>query len=87
MHYEYQTTGTCSKKIEFDIENDSVRNIKFEGGCPGNLKILSKILDGWKKEEIIKMCKGNTCGLRKTSCIDQLVKALEEITEKEEQMA
>lgn len=82
MHYIYNTKGSCARTIEFDINNEIVTNIKFNGGCPGNLKMLSKIMDNWSKEEIIKMCKGNTCGLKPTSCADQLAKALENINEK-----
>lgn len=83
MHYTYKTKGVCSREISFDIDNDIVTNINFEGGCPGNLKMISKILDGWKKEDIIKMCKGNLCGMRNTSCADQLATALVEIETKE----
>lgn len=82
MHYIYNTKGSCARTIEFDINNEIVTNIKFNGGCPGNLKMLSKIMDNWSKEKIIKMCKGNTCGLKPTSCADQLAKALENINEK-----
>lgn len=83
MHYTYKTNGTCSREISFDINDEIVTNISFIGGCPGNLKMISKILDGWKKEDIINMCKGNLCGMRNTSCADQLAKALEEVNEKE----
>jgi len=83
MNYTYKTNGTCSKEISFDINNDIVTNITFIGGCPGNLKMISKILDGWKIEDIIKMCKGNICGFRNTSCADQLALALEEVENKE----
>lgn len=83
MRYTYKTTGTCSKEISFNIDNNIVTDIKFIGGCPGNLKMISKILDGWKIEDIINMCKGNLCGMRNTSCADQLSKALEEVQNKE----
>lgn len=83
MNYTYKTKGTCCREITFDINNDLVTNINFIGGCPGNLKMISKILDGWKREDIIKMCKGNICGFRNTSCSDQLALALEEIQNKE----
>ena len=54
MHYDYKTTGTCSKKISFDMEADgTVRNIVFLGGCPGNLQAIPKILEGWKADDII----------------------------------
>ena len=83
MRYSCKTKGVCSSEISFDLENGIVTNIKFLGGCPGNLKMISKILDGWKKEEIIKMCKGNLCGNRNTSCADQLATILEEVEEKD----
>jgi len=83
MHYTYKTKGVCSREISFDLNNGIVTNINFIGGCPGNLKMISKILDGWKIEDIIKMCKGNLCGNRTTSCADQLATSLEEVLEKE----
>ena len=57
----------------------NVYNVSFTGGCNGNLKAISKLVDGMSKEDIIKKCRGITCGLKKTSCSDQLVKALEQI--------
>ena len=83
MHYTYKTKGVCSREISFDLNDGIVTNISFNGGCPGNLKMISKILDGWKKEDIINMCKGNLCGNRTTSCADQLANALQEIEEKD----
>ena len=59
MKYIYKPTGVCSKEISFDIEKGIVTNIQFIGGCPGNLKMISKILNGWKAEDIIKMSQGN----------------------------
>lgn len=83
MHYVYNTKGCCARTIEFDLKDNIVTNIKFNGGCPGNLKMLSKIMDGWTKEKIINVCKDNTCASRQTSCADQLSKALENIEIKE----
>ena len=83
MKYTYKTKGTCSREISFDINDGIVTNIMFVGGCPGNLKMISKILDGWKIEDIINMCKGNICGIRNTSCSDQLALALEEVSNNE----
>lgn len=76
MTYQYKTKGTCSSKITLDIDGDKVSNIHFTGGCNGNLKAISKILDGWSVEQIEEKCKGNTCGLRGTSCADQLARAV-----------
>lgn len=76
MHYKYRSQGTCAQLIEFDLEGDVVKNISFLGGCPGNLKAISKILDGWKAIEIYEKLKGNTCGFKPTSCADQLAIAV-----------
>ena len=78
MHYEYKTKGTCPVKIEFDINDDIVNNINFLGGCPGNLKAISKLLDGAKVDYIVEKLKGNQCGARGTSCADQLAIAVEQ---------
>lgn len=82
MHCEYNTVNTCAKKIEFDIEGEVIKNVTFIGGCNGNLKAVSKLVDGMTVEQIEEKLKGNTCGPRSTSCADQLCvavrKALEE---------
>lgn len=77
MKYNYRTKGTCSQQISFDIEKGIVKNIEFLGGCNGNLKAISKLVDGMKAEEIVSKLKGNTCGFRSTSCADQLATAIE----------
>lgn len=69
--------GVCSKQIEFEVENGNVKNIKFVGGCPGNLKAISKLVDGMPVQQVIGMLKGNVCR-NGTSCTDQLAKALEQ---------
>lgn len=77
MNFEYRTSGTCSKKINFDLdENGVVTNIVFTGGCPGNLQAIPKILEGWKADDIIEKLLGNDCAGKGTSCADQLAKAL-----------
>ena len=78
MEYTYKTNGTCSTKIEFDIEDGIVRNVRFTGGCNGNLKAISALVEGQPKEKVIKLLKGITCGFKGTSCGDQLARALEE---------
>ncbi len=78
MHYEYRTEGTCSRKIEYDLDDDGrIHNLIFIGGCPGNLKAISKLVEGMEKDKIISILKGNTCGNKNTSCADQLARALE----------
>ncbi len=82
MRYTYRTNGVCASKIEFDINNDNViTNIAFTGGCNGNLKALSKVLDGWTVEQIEEKLKGNLCGFRSTSCADQLALAVRKASE------
>ena len=76
MHYEYKTEMTCSKIIRFDINDDVITNICFLGGCNGNLKAISKLVNGWTVEKIESYLKGNTCGNRPTSCADQLARAV-----------
>ncbi len=66
----------CSQEISFDINGDVITNISFVGGCNGNLKAISKVLDGWTVEQIEAKLKGNTCGVRPTSCADQLCLAV-----------
>lgn len=78
MEFSYKTKGTCSQEITFDLEGNVVKNISFYGGCNGNLKAISKILDGWTVEDIESKVKGNICGQRDTSCADQLAKAVRE---------
>lgn len=78
MRYQYITENTCSQMISFDIEGNVISNIEFTGGCNGNLKAISKLLDGSTVEDIESKLLGNTCGRRPTSCTDQLAKAVRE---------
>jgi uncharacterized protein (TIGR03905 family) len=82
MHYSYKTKGTCSIEIDFDIEEDVISNVSFVGGCNGNLKAISKLVDGLTVLQIEEKLKGNTCGRRSTSCADQLAIAVREAKEK-----
>ena len=76
---EYKTHGTCSKVIRFDIDDEGrIHNLKFEGGCNGNLQGIGKLCEGMKAEEIKERVKGIRCGFKPTSCPDQLSKAIEE---------
>jgi uncharacterized protein (TIGR03905 family) len=76
MEYTYNTKGVCATRIKFNIEGNVVSDIEFTSGCPGNLNFVSKALDGDTIEHIIKLCEGNTCGPRNTSCVDQLALAV-----------
>lgn len=82
MKYRYRTKDTCSMEILFDIEGNIITNIEFIGGCNGNLKAISKLVDGMTVESIEAKLLGNTCGRRPTSCADQLAKAVREAYEK-----
>lgn len=79
MHKSYQTNGVCARQIDFDYEDGKLYNLKFTGGCPGNLLALSKILDGMELTYIVEKLEGNKCGARNTSCTDQLTKAIKEV--------
>ncbi len=81
MKYQYKTKGTCSQSISFDLDENKVRNVSFYGGCNGNLKAISKLVEGMTVEEIVKKLRGNTCGFRSTSCADQLAIAVGEALE------
>ncbi|MCM1288644.1 MAG: TIGR03905 family TSCPD domain-containing protein [Clostridium sp.] len=78
MRYEYKTSNTCSQLICFDINGNVISNIEFQGGCNGNLKAISKLLEGSTVEDIEEKLLGNTCGRRPTSCADQLALAVRE---------
>lgn len=82
MHYEYKAENTCAQIISFDIDGNVITNIKFYGGCNGNLKAIAKLLEGSTVEEIEAKLLGNTCGRRPTSCTDQLAKAVREAHDK-----
>lgn len=80
MHYNLPTTVCCARQIEFDVEDDkSVHNIVFHGGCDGNLKMVSKLLEGWTLEAIIEKCLGNLCRNKGTSCADQFAQVCKQV--------
>ena len=83
MRHDYPTEMVCSQLISFDLNDDVVSNIEFMGGCNGNLKAISKLVDGWTVDKIEQYLKGNTCGFRRTSCADQLAKAVRKAYEEE----
>lgn len=80
-HYDYRTTNTCAQLISLDLDGDKVHNISFMGGCNGNLKAIPILVDGWTVDQIEEKLSGIECGLRKTSCGDQLAKAVREAYE------
>jgi uncharacterized protein (TIGR03905 family) len=73
---EYKTKGTCSTRIDFDLDGDIVRNVRFMGGCNGNLQGISRLVEGMPAREAISKLEGIRCGFKSTSCPDQLAKAL-----------
>lgn len=72
MKHSYKTKNTCSTKITFDLDGDTVRDISFVGGCMGNLQTIEKLLDGFTVSQIEEKCGAVLCGRRETSCSDQL---------------
>lgn len=77
--YTYSTKGVCASSINFNIENGKLKDISFLGGCDGNLKGLSNLLEGMDITTVVQRLKGISCGRKSTSCPDQLAMALEEI--------
>lgn len=78
MHYSFNTRGVCATRLEFDIEDGVVKNVSFFGGCEGNHKGLAALAEGMTPDEAATRLRGITCGMRKSSCPDQLAVALEE---------
>ena len=76
--YSYNTSGVCSKAITFSIDDGKIYDIKFYGGCPGNLLAISKLLEGTDAKRVVELLRGNDCGGRGTSCADQLAIAVEQ---------
>ncbi len=78
MTYSYRTKGVCSRMMTFELEDGIIHNLKVEGGCDGNLKGISALVEGMKAEDAMTRLRGITCGPKGTSCPDQLSHALEE---------
>ena len=79
---QFKPKGVCSQLIQFDIENNKIRNVGFVGGCNGNLQGISRLVEGMDVDEAISRIEGIHCGYKSTSCPDQLAKALKEATGK-----
>ncbi len=79
MEYRYKTSGVCSQEIIIEIEKDIIKKVTIIGGCAGNTKGVSKLVEGMKIDDVINKLKGIPCGLKGTSCPDQLARALEEL--------
>ena len=77
MEYTFKTKNTCSKEIRFELNGNVVTNVKFLGGrCPGNLQALPRLVEGLTVEDIEKKISGIICGMKGTSCADQLARAV-----------
>ena len=79
---KYTTKGVCSRSIEFDVVDNKVTNVKFEGGCSGNSHGVASLVEGMEVQEAINRMKGIKCGFKTTSCPDQLATALEQYLDK-----
>ena len=78
MQFTYKTNGVCSVSIQIEIEDDIIQSVKYMGGCNGNLQGISSLVKGMSVDEVIEKLEGIRCGFKKTSCPDQLAKALTE---------
>ena len=75
--FQYSTSGVCARDIRFNVVDNKVINVEFVGGCSGNLGGISKLIEGMNVNEVIEKLSGLSCGMKQTSCPDQLAKALE----------
>lgn len=80
--FEFTPQGVCARKITFDLEEGLIHHLHFEGGCPGNLAAIGKLLEGRSAKEAADILLGNTCRGKQTSCADQLAHALIEAMER-----
>ena len=87
MTYTYKTKDVCSTQIQFRLEGDRVHDVRFTGGCNGNLKAIGILVEGMSVEEIESKLRGNSCGGRPTSCADQLAQAVREAYRKQQEEA
>lgn len=81
MRYEMRPQNVCPSKISFDLNGTIVTNVEFTNGCNGNLKAISKVVDGMTVDQIEGFFKGNTCGPKPTSCTDQLARCVRQAFE------
>ena len=81
MQFDYKTKGTCSQMIFFEVNVRKVHNVTFLGGCNGNLKGISALVEGMDINDVITRLEGTTCGFKSTSCPDQFAKALKSAME------
>ena len=79
MQYTYRTKGVCSQVITFEVENNKLSNVQFFGGCNGNLKGIGALVEGMDIDDVIARVEGIKCGMKQTSCPDQLAAALKAV--------
>ena len=87
MKYDFSPKGVCARRLEFELDGDIVKNVQFMGGCNGNLKALAALTEGMTVDQVCERLKGITCGLKNTSCSDQLAQALAKAQEIEKKQA
>ena len=80
--FTYIPKGVCARQIDFEVEDGKLYNVKFTGGCDGNTKAISKLLQGADAKKTVEILKGNLCGFKGTSCADQLARGIEEALSK-----
>ena len=83
MHHVYFPKGVCSTRIDFDIENNTIHNVKYTNGCNGNLQAVGRLVEGMTTDGAVKRLKGICCGPNTTSCGDQLARAIEQAKSEE----
>ena len=81
MEYRYRPQGVCSTEIIIEVENNIIKNLQAANGCNGNLKGIASLVKGMTIDDVISRLKGIKCGMKGTSCPDQIAKALEKIKE------
>ena len=84
MEYHYNTSGVCSRAIDFTVEDGKIVDVSYTGGCNGNLKGISALVKGMEIDEVIKRLENIKCGFKNTSCPAQLAEALKQLKEKED---
>lgn len=78
MHHTFKTSGVCSSKVDFDLVDGKIHNVVFTGGCNGNLKAISALVENMPADQVATLLNGNTCGYKNTSCADQFSRAIKQ---------
>ncbi|MBR1470193.1 MAG: TIGR03905 family TSCPD domain-containing protein [Lachnospiraceae bacterium] len=77
QEHTFIPSGVCARQIDFSIEDGKLHNVRFAGGCNGNLKAIGRLVEGADAAQIAELLRGNQCGFKGTSCADQLSKAID----------